>query len=174
MKMATVPVELEIKLAKNVDSGLKCWNSKSEKETSRQNTCMQKFSFFLPMMMFRCTFTYASRKRLYCEKIQRKRKSNEVNEVLSCSMNDKFVSYCSQPTVLHPPALPLTLCMLCHAPVTADSLQCPRPRCGAGLHRDCVQERADSGDKSCPSCQDVNQFSEEMSIFGIWFRNKFA
>ena len=61
--------------------------------------------------------------------------------------------------------------MICHAPVSEDWLQCPRLGCRGGLHRGCVQTRADTGNRTCPGCGDREEFSEEMNFFGIWFRD---
>jgi len=84
----------------------------------------------------------------------------------------KSVSYCRQhrPLSILPPQ-PRPLCHLCNTPVNDDWLQCPVKSCSIGLHRHCVQERANQGEQSCPNCGEVDQFVEEMDFFGILFRN---
>ena len=45
-------------------------------------------------------------------------------------------------------------------------LDCPQ----VGLHRVCVQQRADAGQVECPACGGVDHFAPEMKFCGIWFR----
>lgn len=85
---------------------------------------------------------------------------------------DKFNSYCAQhcPQSIVPPD-PAPSCPHCNTSVSDDWIQCPIPSCAIGLHRDCVQERANQKLERCPGCGNHDQYLAEMVFFGIWYQN---